>query len=382
MWTEISSQINIGVIDKNKMDEVHDFVFHPCEKKQLNMQQCWLSPSAFSIIGITVGSYIQISLNKKTILCRAWPSKASKELHIWFDDTVSLKDKTDLLQNEISALKTMNAKVVNVTVVVKNWSHFENWMNICSVRETLQNNCLKCLRGLCVLPESLIVLKASSLADACGICSVVINTTIPNDSKAVIVYEGTKINIDKIESEERHYLLIHNKQHVGGVSQVIENLKDLVQLPLKHVDAFKSLGIPHPHGVLLRGPPGCGKTTIVKHVSQICNAALVVVNGPEILGPHPGESEEQIKKIFQRAVRLSKEGPCILFIDEIDALCPRRGQSTQNHSSRVTSAIMSSMDSLQETEGLVIIGATNRPAALDPAIRRPGRFDREVRSPF
>ncbi|XP_041365342.1 spermatogenesis-associated protein 5-like protein 1 [Gigantopelta aegis] len=365
----------------NEMDHVQHFILHPCEKKEINIQQCWISPSVISILGIPLGSYIQICLDMRTVLCRVWPSKPSKELHLWYDDTVSLNYcKQDLLglENKISILKTSKAEAVNVTVVLKDWSRFENWKDVPGVQRRLQNNCLKCLRGLCVLPQCSVSLKTSSLAQAYGICSVVVNAKTPDTSQAVVIHEGTEININKIESEERHNLLIHHKQPIGGTKLVIEALKDLIQLPLEHADAFKYLGVPHPRGVLLRGPPGCGKTTIIKHISQICGAALVVINGPEVLGPHPGESEEKIQKIFQQAVRLSKEGPCILFIDEIDALCPRRGKAAQAHSSRVTSAVMLSMDCLQQTEGLVVIGATNRPSALDPALRRPGRFDREV----
>jgi len=148
-----------------------------------------------------------------------------------------------------------------------------------------------------------------------------------------------------------------------------------VELPLRHPEIFQRLGIDPPKGVLLHGPPGCGKTLLARAVANESDANFYAINGPEIMSKFYGESEARMRKMFEDA---EKNAPSILFIDEIDAIAPKRGEVTGEVERRVVAQLLASMDGLKGRGNVIVIGATNRPDALDPALRRPGRFDREI----
>jgi transitional endoplasmic reticulum ATPase len=149
----------------------------------------------------------------------------------------------------------------------------------------------------------------------------------------------------------------------------------MVELPLRHPEIFQRLGIDPPKGVLLHGPPGCGKTLLARAVANESEANFYAINGPEIMSKFYGESEARMRKMFEDA---EKNAPSILFIDEIDAIAPKRGEVTGEVERRVVAQILASMDGLKGRGNVIVIGATNRPDGLDPALRRPGRFDREI----
>jgi transitional endoplasmic reticulum ATPase len=162
---------------------------------------------------------------------------------------------------------------------------------------------------------------------------------------------------------------------VGGISTAIEQVREMIELPLKHPELFQRLGIDPPKGVLLQGPPGTGKTLLARAVANESDAHFSVINGPEIMGKHYGESEERLRNVFQEA---QANSPAIIFIDEIDSIAPKREEMTGEVERRVVAQLLTLMDGLQPRQNLVVIGATNRADALDEALRRPGRFDREI----
>lgn len=166
---------------------------------------------------------------------------------------------------------------------------------------------------------------------------------------------------------------------VGGLSDVKQELKEAVEWPLKYPDAFTTLGVKPPQGILLYGPPGTGKTLLAKAVAKESEANFILVKGPELLSKWFGESEKAVRKVFKRARQTS---PSIIFFDEIDALAPRRGVSTDtNVTERVVNQLLTEMDGLEDLTNVVIIAATNRPDILDTALLRPGRFDRIIHVP-
>ncbi len=164
-------------------------------------------------------------------------------------------------------------------------------------------------------------------------------------------------------------------EDIGGLKEEIQRLREMVELPLRHPEIFQRLGIEPPKGVLLYGPPGCGKTLLAKAVANESDAYFISINGPEIMNKFYGESEARLREIFQQA---QQNAPSIIFIDELDAIAPKREEVTGEVERRVVAQLLALMDGLTERGNVIVIGATNRPNALDPALRRPGRFDREI----
>ena len=168
-------------------------------------------------------------------------------------------------------------------------------------------------------------------------------------------------------------------EDIGGLEDVKRSMKEVVEWPLKYQDSFKRLGIKPPTGVLLFGPPGCGKTLIAKAVANESGANFISVKGPELLSMWVGESEKHVREVFRRAKQVA---PSIIFFDEIDALVPKRGMGMgDNVSERVVSQLLSEISGLEDLHGVVVIAATNRPDIIDRALLRPGRFDRQVLVP-
>jgi len=164
-------------------------------------------------------------------------------------------------------------------------------------------------------------------------------------------------------------------EDIGDLEEAKQKIREMVELPLKHPELFRKLGIDPPKGVLLHGPPGCGKTLLAKAVANESDAYFIAINGPEIMSKFYGESEQRLREIFEDA---KEHAPAIIFIDELDAIAPKREEVTGEVEKRVVAQLLALMDGLEARGDVIVIGATNRPNALDPALRRPGRFDREI----
>ncbi|OJU16908.1 MAG: AAA family ATPase [Sphingomonas sp. 66-10] len=162
---------------------------------------------------------------------------------------------------------------------------------------------------------------------------------------------------------------------IGGMAATIDQLREMVELPLRYPELFERLGVEPPKGVLLHGPPGTGKTRLARAVANESDAQFFLINGPEIMGSAYGESEQRLRSVFEEA---AKNAPSIVFIDEIDSIAPKRGQVSGEAEKRVVAQLLTLMDGLEARANLVVIAATNRPEAIDEALRRPGRFDREI----
>ncbi|MGN6269415.1 MAG: CDC48 family AAA ATPase [Sphingomonas sp.] len=162
---------------------------------------------------------------------------------------------------------------------------------------------------------------------------------------------------------------------IGGMAGTIDQLREMVELPLRYPELFQRLGVDPPKGVLLHGPPGTGKTRLARAVANESAAEFYLINGPEIMGSAYGESEQRLRSVFEEA---AKNAPSIVFIDEIDSIAPKRGQVSGEAEKRLVAQLLTLMDGLEARANLVVIAATNRPEAIDEALRRPGRFDREI----
>lgn len=173
----------------------------------------------------------------------------------------------------------------------------------------------------------------------------------------------------------RRKVLSASYEEIGGLDEEIRRLREIIELPLRHPELFQKLGVEAPNGVLLYGPPGCGKTLLARALANECEANFFSMNGPEIMNKYYGETEGKLRDLFREA---KENSPSIIFIDEIDALAPRREEAFGDVEKRVVGQLLALMDGVSERGDVVVIGATNRPESIDPALRRPGRFDREV----
>ncbi len=190
----------------------------------------------------------------------------------------------------------------------------------------------------------------------------------------VIVREDTKLEIEEKPTEARVVPRV-TYEDIGGLKEAIQRIREMVELPLRHPELFERLGIEPPKGVLLYGPPGCGKTLLAKAVANEADANFLTINGPEIMSKFYGESEERLRQVFKEA---QEKAPSIVFIDEVDAIAPKREEVHGEVERRVVAQLLTLMDGLQSRGQVIVIAATNVPNILDPALRRPGRFDREI----
>ncbi|HUV07654.1 MAG TPA: CDC48 family AAA ATPase [Spirochaetia bacterium] len=193
----------------------------------------------------------------------------------------------------------------------------------------------------------------------------------------VLINPTTQLVIGKAREGEKGRAVSY--EDIGGLKPQLQRIREMIELPLRYPEVFKRLGIEAPKGVLLHGPPGCGKTLIARTIAHETEANFFSVNGPEVVHKFYGESEAHLRKIFEEA---SQKSPSIIFLDEIDAIAPRREKVVGDVEKRVVAQLLALMDGLTKRQNVIVIAATNIPNALDPALRRPGRFDREITIPI
>jgi transitional endoplasmic reticulum ATPase len=193
--------------------------------------------------------------------------------------------------------------------------------------------------------------------------------------EAVIITKDTKIDFSDKTTSSFEGIKQFSYEDIGGLKDELQRLRETIELPLKHPELFQKLGIEPPKGVLLYGPPGTGKTLIAKAVASESGAHFIHIAGPEVISKYYGESEQKLRDIFDEA---RENPPAIIFIDELDSIAPRREDVTGEVERRVVAQLLTMMDGLEERGQVVVIGATNRVDAIDAALRRPGRFDREI----
>lgn len=194
--------------------------------------------------------------------------------------------------------------------------------------------------------------------------------------KHVRISANTKLTIlDKVVKPGEMKMPTITYDEIGGLKEEVAQIREMIEIPMKHPEVFERIGISAPKGVLLYGPPGTGKTLLAKALASELDAYFKVINGPEIMSKYYGESEKQLREIFEEA---EKNSPAIIFIDEIDSIAPSRENVTGEAERRIVSQLLTLMDGLKGRGNVVVIAATNRPNSIDPALRRPGRFDREI----
>ncbi|MFZ4549657.1 MAG: AAA family ATPase, partial [Bacteroidales bacterium] len=227
------------------------------------------------------------------------------------------------------------------------------------------------------LINGLSVVKGDKVrANLFGSRSIDYTVTGTSPEGVVLIQPNTSFQLEltKQDAERKHKV---SYEDIGGLGNQVQRIREMIELPLKYPEIFERLGVQPPKGVFLYGPPGTGKTLIVRAVAHETDAYFINISGPEIMGKFYGESEGRIRKIFEEA---QQHAPAIIFIDEIDAIAPKREDmgGEKQVEKRVVAQLLSLMDGLESRGKVIVIGATNIPNSIDPALRRPGRFDREI----
>jgi transitional endoplasmic reticulum ATPase len=334
------------------------------KSKTISLKVARLDPDIIERLNITSGDALELtSLGKKTTVL-SWPARSNDRGKGLIRIDGYTRNRLDVGINdqiEVNRVESKDAK--NITFAPT------EPLRIVGAEEYLAEY----LNGqLMTKGDTIPIIVMGQRVDL-----VVIST---NPSGPVIVNGSTKITV----SEESAKALQISKEggvpsityeDIGGLGNAVGRVREMIELPLRHPELFKRLGVEAPKGVLLHGPPGTGKTLLAKAVANETNANFYTIGGPEIMSKFYGESEEKLRNVFEQA---EKNAPSIIFIDEIDSIAPKREEVTGEVERRIVAQLLSLMDGMSSRGKVVVIGATNRVNAVDPALRRPGRFDREI----
>jgi len=319
-----------------------------------------IDPKVMEDLNLGTGDVVEISGNRRNTHALLWSSQVSdsgrrliridgytrNNLGVGIDDNVSIK--------------SVNASKVEQVVL----SPIED-LNVVGLEEHLPD----LLEGHVVTKGDTIPINIMSHK-----IGFVVTTVIPSNGPAIIT-ANTEFVIGSVPKQGTTTIPRVNYEDIGGLRNEIQKVREMIELPMRHPEIFDRVGIEAPRGVLLFGPPGTGKTLLAKAVANETNANFYSIGGPEIMSKFYGESEERLRDTFKQA---QENSPSIIFIDEIDSIAPKREEVSGDVEKRVVSQLLTLMDGLESRGKVVVIGATNRPDALDPALRRPGRFDREI----
>jgi len=319
-----------------------------------------VDPAVMDALNITAGDIVQIEGKKRTvaIVWPGYPEDANRGV-IRIDGTIRRNAQTGI-DEKVAIRKVAIKEARKITFAPT------EPLRIMGGEEYLN----QALEGRAVTRGDIIEINVMGRR----IDLVVVSYTPTAD--AVMVHRTTEVKIsEKPVKESGASIPKVTYEDIGGLGDEVKRVREMIELPLKHPELFERLGVEAPKGVLLHGPPGTGKTLLAKAVAGETNANFVSIGGPEIMSKFYGESEERLREIFKQA---QENAPTIIFIDEIDSIAPKREEVTGETERRVVAQLLSLMDGLEGRGKVVVIGATNRPNALDPAIRRPGRFDREI----
>ena len=318
-----------------------------------------IDPEVMEILGIKVGDIVQVDGSKKTAVkvLRGGPEDANKGI-IRIDGTTRRNAGTGIDERvDIKKIVAKNAEKITFAPTEQ--------LRIQGGEEYLR----QVMEGRVFSKGDKITLNVMG-----NKIDLVVNSFAPSGD-AVMMANNTDVKINDKPAAGGGEIPQVSYDDIGGLNDEIKKIREMVELPLRHPELFKRLGVEAPKGVLLHGPPGTGKTMLAKAVAGETSSNFTYIGGPEIVSKFYGESEEKLREIFKEA---EENAPSIIFIDEIDSLAPKRDEVSGETERRIVAQMLALMDGLKSRGKVVVIGATNRPNSIDEALRRPGRFDREI----
>lgn len=318
-----------------------------------------LDPELMDILGIKVGDIVQIDGNKKTVakVLRGAPEDANRGI-IRIDG--STRRNAGVSLDERVAVKKIVAKNAEKITFAPT-----EQLRLQGGEEYLK----QVLEGRALAKGDTITLNVMG-----NKIDLVVSSFAPSGD-AVMMATGTEVKVSDKPAANNGDVPKVSYDDIGGLGDAVKKIREMVELPLRHPELFKRLGVEAPKGVLLHGPPGTGKTMLAKAVAGETSSNFISIGGPEIVSKFYGESEGKLREIFKEA---EENAPSIIFIDEIDSIAPKRDEVNGEEERRIVAQLLSLMDGLNSRGKVVVIGATNRPNSIDEALRRPGRFDREI----
>ena len=328
------------------------------KQRDIGKKRARIGPDAMDYLQVTPGDVIQINAKRSTCAI-VWPTDEDEK----YPDTIRIDGQTrknlgvalsDVV--EINKVTAKSAKSVTLTPIADQVTVDKEFTDFVKNR----------LKGLPLSQSDEISVMILGNAMDFKIEKI-------SPKGIVRIERTTNLTILSEVSEDKKSRITY--EQVGGLQEEIKVMREIVELPLRHPELFVRLGIEPHSGILLYGPPGCGKTLLAKVLASESDARMFSINGPEIMNKYYGETEAKLRDIFKEA---KENSPSIIFIDEIDAIAPKREEAYGDVEKRVVAQLLALMDGLTDRGNVVVLGATNRPDSVDPALRRPGRFDREM----
>ena len=356
----MSSNVN----SNKKPKEIATLEVAEAEQRDVGRKIARIDPAIAKHINITSGDALEItSLGRKTTVLN-WPARESDRGKGLIRIDGLIRNRLDVGINdlvEIRVVESKDAKSITFAPIEP--------LRIMGAEEFLSEY----LNGTLMTKGDTIPINVMGRR----VDLVVISTSpsgpviITNSTEIIVSEESSKA--EQISKQGENASITY--EDIGGLGDAVARVREMIELPLRHPELFKRLGVEAPKGVLLHGPPGTGKTLLAKAIANETNSNFYTIGGPEIMSKYHGESEERLRNVFEQA---EKNAPSIIFIDEIDSIAPKREEVTGETERRIVAQLLSVMDGMASRGKVVVIAATNRINAIDPALRRPGRFDREI----
>jgi len=327
------------------------------KQRDVGKKRARIGPEAMDFLKVTPGDIIEV-MGSRSSCAVVWPVDEDEKL-------------PDIIRVDGQTRKNVGASLNDFVKIRKVTSKFAKTVSLTPVNDSVTVDkeftdfVKNRLKGLPIVhgDEISVMILGNSMD---------FKITKTNPKGVVKIDRTTSLNISTETSVDRKVRVTY--EEVGGLRREIKSMREIVELPLKHPELFARLGVEPHSGILLYGPPGCGKTLLAKVMASESEANMFPINGPEIMNKYYGETEAKLRDIFKEA---KDNSPSIIFIDEIDAIAPKREEAYGDVEKRVVAQLLALMDGLNDRGNVIVLGATNRPDSVDPALRRPGRFDRE-----